>query len=189
MVGATSSVKGFLTELPTYILPKIEGEPTIEGLINLHQLVSRNAASVPSNLRGGRHRHLALTITAEEYRTQKGFTSVPPHNPGNYPQSMGNAQEQALGTEKFRKNQALFRKCTAVDEALKNQIVVVVEQVFLSTLVDYLTGFIHVSALTMLQHLFSSYGAIYEIDLEENSVKMMVPYNPAEPLSQLIEKL
>ena len=33
---------------------------------------------------------------------------------------MGNPQEQALGTENLRQNQALFRKYTPVDEALKN---------------------------------------------------------------------
>ena len=51
-----------------------------------------------SNLRGGQHGHLALTMMAEEYMEQTGFTFVPPHNPYNYPQSMGSAQEQALGT-------------------------------------------------------------------------------------------
>ena len=89
---------------------------------------------------------------------------------------MGNAQEQALGTEKFRQNQALFRKYTAVDRAFKKQIVTAVEPVFLSPLVEHLTGLGQVSALTMLQHLFSSYGAIYKIDLEKNSVNMMGTY-------------
>ena len=41
----------------------------------------------------------------------------------------------------------------------------------------------------MLQHLFASYGAIEEIDLKENAVKMMGPYDPAEPLARLIEQL
>ena len=41
-------------------------------------------------------------------------------------------------------------------------------------MVDQLTGFGQVSAPTMLQHLFSVYGMIDEIDLEENSVKIMV---------------
>ena len=53
------------------------------------------------------------------------------------------------------------------------------EPVFLSPLVDQITGFGHVSALTMIQHLFSSYGEINKIDLKENAVKMMGPYNPA----------
>ena len=73
---------------------------------------------------------------------------------------MDNTQEQALGTEKLRQNQALFCKYTAVDGALKNHIVTAVEPVFLSPLVYHLTGFIQVSALTMIQHLFSSYMVI-----------------------------
>ena len=80
----------------------------------------------------------------------------------------------------------MFRKYTAVDGAFKNQIITSVEPVLLSPLVDQLTGFVQVSALTMLQHMFSSYRVIDEIDLEENAVKMMGPYNPAEPLALLI---
>ena len=117
-------------------------------------------------------------MTAEEYTEQTGFAFLPPHNPGNYPKSMGSAQEQALGTENFRQNQALFQKYTAVDGALKKHIVTAVEPVFLSPLVDQLTGFGQVTALTMLQHIFSIYVAINDIDLEDNSVKMIGPYDP-----------
>ena len=72
---------------------------------------------------------------------------------------------------------------------MKNQIVAEAEPVFLSTIVDHLTGIGQVSVLTIIEHLFSSYGAINEIYLVENVVKMMVPYNPAEDLSRLIEQL
>ena len=65
----------------------------------------------------------------------------------------------------------------------------VVQRVFLSPLVDQLTGFEKVSDLTILQHLFLSYGTIDKIDLEENSVKIMGIYDPTEPLAQLIEQL
>ena len=73
---------------------------------------------------------------------------------------MGNAKEQAMRTDKFKKNQVLVQKYTAVDGALKNQIATAVEPVFLSPLVDQLTGFGQVSALTIIQHLFSSYRVI-----------------------------
>ena len=189
MAGATSSVEGVLADFPTPILPKFDRERTREGLINIDRLISGNAASVASNLGGDRHGHLALTMTAEEYTEKTGFAFVPPYNPGDYPQSMGSAQEQALGTEKFRQNQALFQKKNAVDGALKKQIVTSVEPVLLSPLVDQRTGFGQVSTLTMLQHLFSSYGAIDKIDLEDNSVKMMGRYDPTEPLARLIEQL
>ena len=82
---------------------------------------------------------------------------------------MGNDQEQAFITEKLY---------TAVDRAFKKQIITAVEPVFLSPLLGHLTGFGQVSSLTMLQHLFSSYGMIYQIDLEDNAVKMMGPYDP-----------
>ena len=122
MSGATSKVKGVLAYFPTPMFLKIDGEPTIKGLIDLHRLISGNAASVASNLGGDRHGHLALTMTATEYRAHTGLVFLPPHNPGNYPQSMGNSQEQALGTEKFQQNQALFRKYTAMDGALKSSL-------------------------------------------------------------------
>ena len=57
------------------------------------------------------------------------------------------------------------------------------EPVFLYPLVDQIKGLEQVSALNMLQQLFSSYGVTDEIDLEENAVKMMGPYNPTETLA------
>ena len=76
-----------------------------------------------------------------------------------------------------------------MDGAFKKQIVMAVEPVFLSPLVHHITGFGQFSALTLIQHLFFGYRPIEKIDLEENAVKMMGPYNPAEPLARLIEKL
>ena len=71
----------------------------------------------------------------------------------------------------------------------ENKIVTEVQQVFLSPIMDQLTGFGKATALEMLQHLFRSQGAIDEINLEENDVKMMGPYDPAEPLACLIDQL
>ena len=71
---------------------------------------------------------------------------------------------------------------------MKNQIVTAVEPVFLSPMVYHLTRFLQVSELTMIQLLFTSNRVVDEIDLEENAVKMMGPYDPAEPLDQFIEQ-
>ena len=85
MAGATSSVEGFLVDFQAPIIPKIGREQTREALINLYQLVSGNLASVVSNLGGGRHGHIALTMTGEGYTAHTGNEFVPPHNPGYYP--------------------------------------------------------------------------------------------------------
>ena len=87
MAGGTRSVKGFLVYLLTPILSKIIRETTIEDLIDLHQVISGNTASMASNLGGGRHGHPALMMTAEKYMEQTGYTFVPPNNPNNYPQT------------------------------------------------------------------------------------------------------
>ena len=67
MAGLSSSAEGVLTDFLVHILPKIYGEPTREGLIDIHRFISGNAASVASNIGGGRHGHLSLTMTEEEY--------------------------------------------------------------------------------------------------------------------------
>ena len=53
----------------------------------------------------------------------------------------------------------------------------VVQRVFLSPLVDHQTGFVQVSTLSMLQHLFLKYRMIDEIDLEEVFVKTIGTYD------------
>ena len=63
------------------------------------------------------------------------------------------------------------------------------QSVSLSPLLDQFTGFGQVYALQMRQQVFTSYGAIDEIDLEENAVKLMEPCEPAEPLARLIKQL
>ena len=57
-----------------------------------------------------------------------------------------------------------------------------VEPVFLSPLVYQLTEFGQFSSLTMMHHLFSSYGTMDKIYQEENDVHMMGLYNHTEPL-------
>ena len=72
--------------------------------------------------------------------------------------------------------------------ALKNQIITAVHPLFLYPLVNRLTGFGHVSALQIIQHLFISYRVIDQIELKEKAVKMMGPYEPVDSLAWLIEQ-
>ena len=76
-----------------------------------------------------------------------------------------------------------------MDISLKNQIVTLVEPVFIYPLVNQLPGFGQVSVPTMLHHLFASFRAVEKINLEENAVIMMEPYDPAEPLARRIKQL
>ena len=117
------------------------------------------------------------------------YAFLPPHNPREQPPTMGTSQEKSLGNERFRQNQALFRRCTTLDGAIKKHIIMAVQPVFLFPLVEQLMGFGQVTTLQMLQHLSNYYSVIDYINLEENAVKMMGPYNPVEPLARLIDQL
>ena len=94
-----------------------------------------------SNFGGGRQGYLTITMISKEYTERSVYAFVPPHNRGDYSPKMGATQEQALETENFGQNQALFRRYAAVDGNVKNQIVTAVEPVFLSPLVDQFTVF------------------------------------------------
>ena len=41
----------------------------------------------------------------------------------------------------------------------------------------------------MQQNIFMSYKEIEKIELKENTIKMMGPYEPTEPLNRLINQL
>ena len=45
------------------------------------------------------------------------------------------------------------------------------------------------AALDITQHVFRLYGSINEINLKENVVNIMGPYDPAEHLARIIGKL
>ena len=64
-----------------------------------------------------------------------------------------------------------------------------VQPVFLSPLMEQLTGLGQVNALQMIHHLFNSYGAIDKTDLKEHALNMVGPYEPTEPLARLIDQL
>ena len=48
--------------------------------MEIHRLISGDVVSVTFDLIGGRHGHLALTMTYKEYTEQTVFAFVPPHN-------------------------------------------------------------------------------------------------------------
>jgi hypothetical protein len=84
----------------------------------------------------------------------------------------GNAAR--LATERHRWEEAVitFRKCNTVEQALKKQIVMVFEPMYLEIINNDMVGFVNTTARDMLEHLFLSYGSITEVDLEHKFENM-----------------
>ena len=63
-------------------LTPIRGQPTPHDLLRLKKELIANAQSVPSDRGGGRHGHLILVITPEEYTAiTNGIAFAPPNQP------------------------------------------------------------------------------------------------------------
>ena len=93
MAGSIISVEGVLTDFLTLILPKIFGETMKEALIKIHHLISSNTEFISSNLGRVLPFYMALTMAADDYLSQMGHAFASRHNLGNYPPTLGTAQE------------------------------------------------------------------------------------------------
>jgi hypothetical protein len=63
-------------------LPKVTGEPTFEDLKVIRRLLNTNAMSVAPYEGGGRHGHLCIILTNEEYFAIDVGVFPVPNNPG-----------------------------------------------------------------------------------------------------------
>jgi hypothetical protein len=68
--------------LPHSSLPKVTAEPTLEDLKVIWWLLNTNAMSVASYEVGGRHGHLGIIMTNEEYFAIAVDIFPVPNNPG-----------------------------------------------------------------------------------------------------------
>jgi hypothetical protein len=67
---------------PHSSLPKVTGEPTFEDLKVIRRLLNTNTMSVASYEGGGRHGHLRIIMTNEEYFAIAVDVFPVPNNPG-----------------------------------------------------------------------------------------------------------
>jgi hypothetical protein len=67
---------------PHSSLPKVTGEPIFEDLKVIRRLLNTDAMSVASYEGGGRHRHLGIIMTNEEYLAIAVNVFPAPNHPG-----------------------------------------------------------------------------------------------------------
>jgi hypothetical protein len=82
-----------------------------------------------------------------------------------------------------------YRTYTSVQQALKKQIITVLEPMYLDVLNDYMAGFANISARAMLDHLFTTYGNITAVDLENNFEHMRRAWDPQQPVESLVKQI
>eukprot|EP00957_Ditylum_brightwellii_P041983 3179033-Ditylum_brightwellii.AAC.1 len=106
----TSPISAVMDHSLVKDIPQQAGMPTWKSIWSIHLNFNANAASVLSDLGGGAHGHLSLTIGGAEYQTLTGHAFARPANPGVTPPS-GNPYE--LPAQQVDCPSRAYKLCTA----------------------------------------------------------------------------
>ena len=190
-MASVNSPEEYIQGFPHKTLPQIDGEPTYASIRLLHKKLSANASTISTTEGGGAHGYLALCLTPAAYASHSLIAFVPPINPGNspvFPQRATSAQlatTKALHDENLRK----WQEYNALMQALKNQLIKAVDEVYLKAIQHPITEYTSLTLITMLQHLYDTYGKITEERLEKNREEMTATYDVAVPIDNLFTRI
>jgi hypothetical protein len=105
-------------------LPKVAGEPTFENLKVIRRLLNTNAISVASYKGGGRHGHLGIIMTDEEYFAIAVDVFSLPNNPGPSAAVVAGMTAAVIAetTRLHKEATQVHRTYEEVDQAIKKLI-------------------------------------------------------------------
>src|SRR5210317_1278200 len=148
----------------------VSNPPLYEEISELRKVIQRNATKICTNRGGGRHGHLAITMTTAEYAT------IAPGTPFDEPQApaltltipAGTTQVQAANmTSTYKMASAEFTLFNNVNDALKQQIQEAVLHEYLNDIRDDYTGLSDQSINDIFDHLFNQpSGVVTDEDAE-----------------------
>lgn len=166
-------------------------KPNWTSLHLLQREINANASSIYSNLGGGLHGHLTLTIDANAYLALAGVAFAVPIAPPDDPVLPANPTGPQI-TEANRIHlsaQKAFQRYHDADKALVRLIIAATPPAYIDALNDPDYGYATVTCLTMLEHLKTTYGRITIAEKDANYQRMTTPWHPPSPIETLFTQL
>ena len=187
-----TSTESILNAFPYQTIPKIVGTPTYETITESIALLKANAASIQTELGGGRLGFLALTVSPAVYATLSATAFAVPANPGPFPPPLaGNptgAQIQAANRNHVEALR-IFRLYTNVQNALKQQLLTAVDDIYIRALRHRHTAYSNLTVAQLITHLYSTYGRVTPMSLQANDDRFRTAYDPAQPFETLVAQI
>jgi hypothetical protein len=176
---------------PHSALPKVTGEPTFEDLKVIRRLLNTNAMSVASYEGGGRHGHLGIIMTNEEYFAIAVDIFSVPDNPGPSAAVVAGmtASVVAETTRFHREATQVYRTYHNVDQAIKKLIIESFDDAYLNALSDEIVGYANCTSLQLLTHLLTYCAMIAPTELTHNYERLNTPYDPNQPIEMLFQQI
>jgi hypothetical protein len=121
---------------PHSSLLKVTGEPTFEDLKVIRRLLNTNSMSVSSYIGGGRHGHLGIIMTNEEYFSIAADVFPVPDNPGESADVVAGMTAAVIAelTRLHREATQVYRTYHSVDQAIKKLILEAFDDAYLNAL-------------------------------------------------------
>ena len=167
-------------------LTKIIGIPTYDTLHQLTTELKQNAASVHSNLGGGRHGHLGLLLTPQLYGLISDTPYIRPDHPGplNIPIT-ATKHSAALQERVWKEELRVFHETRGVEQALIAQVVAAIDEAYLLSVRNRVTGQYTGNIQEILRHLQDRYGKITPGQLQEFDLEVtQMTYDPKNPIER-----
>jgi hypothetical protein len=168
-------------------------EPTFASIPIAHVELNVNAASIYSARGDGLQGHLALTIDENDYveRSLGNKPFLPPTAPPAFlihSEPASDAQIAETNHQHKAKKEELILFYNA-DTALRNLPIAAVPPIFLADQRDPMTGLGNKTVLQLLTYLHTTFGSISEKELEQNTARMQLQWNPPTAIEALFLEL
>jgi hypothetical protein len=176
---------------PHSSLPKVRGEPTFEDLKVIRRLLNTNAMSVVSYEGGGRHGHLGILMTNEEYFAIAVDVFPVPANPGPSAPVVADMTAAVIAetTRLHREATQVYRTYNNVDQAIKKLLIEAFDDAYLNALYDEIVGYANCTSLQILTHLLTYCAMIAPTELTQNYERLNTPYDPNQPIETLFQQI
>lgn len=187
----TINIDYITTSFEYPVLTKIQGQPTYVTLKIIKDEMKANATSVSSDLGGGANGHLGLMLSPIEYSNVSLVPYVKSVHPGTLVIPLGSTQHESTRLrEDFKEELRQYRECTQVEKALIKQLGTALPQMYLRGFRNAHTNTITTDIPTLLEHLFTTYGAVEPEELkEQEDILRQKVFNIGDPLIILFNEV
>jgi hypothetical protein len=147
--------------------------------------------SVSSYVGGGRHIHLGIITTNEEYFAIAADVFPVPDSPGASPEVVVGTTAAVITelTRLHREATQLYRTYHNVDQAIKKLVLEAFDDAYLNALSDKVVGYASCTSLDLLTHLLMLYAMITPTELTQNYERLNTPYDPNQPIETIFQQI
>ena len=158
--------------------------PHYFSIAEAHAPLNEKATYVYSSRGNPALGHYILTASDDEYLLLSGISFIITFNLGIHPVVAPGATDAQIDHAKREHEESMreFRLFKAVDDALKNQLVNAIDDIYIKYLWDRVTGFATRSVRDILQYLYRTYGSVTPAQLTANDERFRAPYDGSTDL-------